>query len=730
MQNNVQRLLPEAIQLKGFSPVSEPVELRVQTGDSGMSFQNEKDMLALADSLNKFANGISSIDRALRIQADNQAREIYLSQEDKNKREWSKITKDVPFASRLNPYTKDYYNNLVAEKIAQDNISQMQLDYTKNQIATKSPDEVKEFFNVYKQNLSKDLENEGLAPRNAIKAVEAFEIAKTAATREYIPANAEYNYKKGLGLFREKLTSSLLNLDLSKMQASDKIQSITAAISKETSEATANGVISEDIAEQIGNSLFNYITTTLDDDTALLDEAELLQALKNVKIDGRTLNELIPNFDVQIKSYIDKAYDGTINKAMRASRMEEARTKNAFVMGSMELTNYIDTLSGDPNSYENSQKIKSFIETLSSKDPYYKRNKADYYQLAFNQNKVIEAFNDNYSNKGLVADYLKNATFNPNGISLENLYNDYMSGKIDGSSYKSILTSIDQSQKGDLDIDSRLLTKVYDDQIQILKRMDNLDPEFQQDIINKINTEFITAYRGLNSPTFKNPNAFNEYQRRYNEITLDIDKKNAEYVRLKKADKLIRDLNLKLDKTQPIPKQGMFKTTYQYSQGLQVYNINDKNFNAHVYRANEDVSNLLNRSVSVTSPYGKARSNGKKHGGVDYAAANDMLGKTTLVVNVMGRGKVQTGYDKQSGNFARVTMLENPDCAYYVMHLSRFVPDLRNGMIINANTPLGYMGNTGHVIGSNGSDGTHTHVQYTYKGKVVSEWEWRKHLGI
>lgn len=731
MQTNVQRLMPEATQLKGFSPVSEPVELRVHQVNKGLSFQNEKDMLALADSLNKFANGVSSVDRALRLQAENQARELYLKQEDKNKKEWSKITKSIPFASRLNPYTKDYYNNLIAEKLAQDNISEMQLEYTKNQIATKNPEEVQEFFNTYKKNLSQDLENEGLAPRNAIKAVEAFEIAKTATTKEYIPANAEYNYKKGLGLFREKLSASLLNLDLSKKQSADKIQTISALITQQATTAVENGVIAEDVAEQIGNSLFNYISTTLDDDTALLDEAELLEALKNVKIGDRTLNQLIPNFDVQIKSYIDKAYDSAINKEMRASRMEDAKTKNAFVMGSMELTSYISTLSGDSNSYENSQKIKAFIEELSSKDGYYKRNKADFYQLAFNQNKVIEAFNDSYSNKGIVADYLRNATFNPQSISMENLYNDYMQGRIDGNSYKSILTVIDQSQKNELDVEAKLLSQVNNDQIQILKKMENLEPEFQQDIINQVNSEFITAYRSLNSPNKKNPNAFNEYQRRFNEITFDIEKKNAEFIRRKREQRTIRNLNNNLNKNQKVAEQGLFKNIFTSKQ----YNIDTYKYPKHnslknkFYYANQDVSKLINQKIYMTSPQGMR--NGKFHKGYDYAAATDRQSKNTLVVNVFGKGKVQTGYEANgAGKFVKVTMLSNPKCSYYVMHLDQFVTGLNNGMIINANTPLGYMGNTGRVRGAGGSDGTHTHVQFEYNGKAVDEMAWRKYLGI
>lgn len=737
MTNN-ERLLPEFSQLRGIEPSSRPVELRVQETGNRPTFQKESDMLAFADSLEKFASGTLTLDRAARLQGQEQAKNLYLQQKEQNKKVWNKLTDKAPLMSRINPYTRDYYNDLVAEQLAQSEIAQMQLEYTKTQMATKNPDELEGFFSQHKENLTKKLKEEGLAPSNAIKAIESFETAKTVASREYLPANAEYNYQKGLGVLREKMTTELLNLDTSKLQPADKIKAISSTIQKLVSGADDNGIVTEDITKELGNSLFNYVSSTLDDDIGVLDEKELLTALKEVKIGNRSLNEIVPNFDVQIKDYIDKAQDTVVNRAMRANKLEKTKIDNAFTAGTIELGVLMDSLSGEPTSSENSPKIKQFIETLSSRDPYFKVNKGAFYQFVYSQNKAIESYNDQFAYKGLVADYIRTATFNPNAVSMSKLSEDYKTGKIDSSSFRLVLGALKQAKEGALNSDAQILGTLNKDQMDILTKMDNLDPEYQKELLNNLNSTYLDCFGQLTNPYKQNPNALNIYNKKYNELTTDIEKKNAEFIRIKKANVEVQNLNHKIDKSKPLPQQGMFKSMLQYTAGLPMYGTGQvpakqtyyNSTPTNIYKANEDVSKLINRPVSVTSPYGKQRSNGSKHGGVDYAASNDSLGKSTLVVNVAGKGRIDTGYDSRSGKFVRVTMTNNPNCAYYVMHLGSYAIGLKNGMTINGNTPLGFMGNTGHVEGSNGSDGTHTHIQYTYKNKVVSEAEWRKKLGI
>ncbi len=734
MQRNNQRLNPEIMQLRGIEPVSEPVELKIQQTGNRPNLQSESDMLAFAESLNKFANGTLSLDRAARLQAENQAKEIYLKQQSSNKKVWKNLSEEIPAIARFNPYTKDYYNDLVAEKIAQDSIADMQLQYSQQQLSAKEPKDIEEFFAQHKEKLNTALNDEGLSPKNAIKAVESFETAKTAMTKQYIPANAEYNYKRGLGIVREKIVNKLNETDLTYLKPDEKIKTIKSTIQSITDEASQNGVVAEDLAKEVGSSLFNYIANTLDDDGGFLDEAELLQALKEIKIDGRTLNELVPNFDVQIKEFIDKSYEGSISRATRSARLEEAKTKNAYVMACMELSEYMSTLSGEPNSYENSVKIKAKIDEICSKDAYFRRCTGDVYNYAFNTNRTIEAFNSRFANKGKVAEFMTNIALNPSSVDLGQAGDLYRSGEISLEDYNSILSGYSRAKEGQLNTETQLLATQYKEQIEIIRNNQDLDDEFKQQKINEINNAYISAFRQLSNPFQQNPNAFNEYQNTFNTLTKDLDKQNKAFQKQREDDERLKILNTKLDKTKPVAEQGMFKSmTYNYKPYVPVGRkalLADRPENQiNVFYANKDVSYLYNQPVSVTSPYGKARSNGKKHGGVDYAPnGGDKAGKNTLVVNVVGKGKVYKGYDKTSGKYVKVNMLKNPDCSYYVMHLNNYVMGLDNGMVVNAYTPLGYMGNTGHVVGSNGSDGTHTHIQFEYKGHTVDEKTWLNYL--
>lgn len=733
MQNN-QRITPEITQLRGIEPVSEPIELKVQQIGNRPSLQSESNMLAFADSLNKFANGTLSLDRAARLQAENQAKEIYLKQQTSNKKVWKKLSDEIPVMSRFNPYTKEYYNDLVAEKIAQDNISNLYLDYTQQQLATKSPKELEELFGNYQENLNKTLNDEGLSPSNSIKAIESFENAKTTLSKQYVSANAEYNYKKGLGVVREKIVNKLNELDLTGMKSDDKIKAFKSTIQTITDKSVQEGIIAEDMAKEVGSAMFSYIANTLDDDGGFLDEAELLQALKEIKIDGRTLNELIPNFEYQLKEFMDRSYENSINRATREARLEEAKTKNAYVMACMELSEYISNLAGEPNSYENSIKIKAKIDEICSRDPYYRRCVGDVYNYAFNTNKTIEAFNSRYANKGQVADLLTNIALNPNSVDIGSVGDLYKSGEISLEDYNSVLNGYSRAKEGELNAEVQLLASQYKTQMDILNNNQELDDEFKQKKINEINNAYIAAFRQLSNPFQQNPNAFNEYQKTFNTLTKDLPKQSEAYIKQREADEKLKVLNSSLDKNKPVAEQGMFKSmTYHYKSdvpiGFKGLISDGSEYVKNYFEANQDVSHLYNQSVAVTSPYGKARANGSKHSGTDYApTGGDKAGKNTLVVNVVGKGKVFKGYDNTSGKFVKVTMVNNPDCSYYVMHLNKYVYGLNNGMVVNAYTPLGYMGNTGHVIGTNGSDGTHTHIQFEYKGRTVDEKTWLNYL--
>ncbi len=748
---------PQKAILQGFETVSKPAELAIHHTRTKPSTAYSKNMLEFANSLNKFAQGTLAIDRIARLEAQEKAKKLYLEQENEDKLKWADLTEKQPLLSRINPYTKQYYGDLVATQIADSNISQLAHDYSVNQLISKPINELNTLIANNKQKMSEQLNNKELSPSNQIKAIEKFETSKSAIIQDYLPKNAQYKYKETRGIFRESATQRLIDLDIdySKNKPDENIKTLENTINTIANEAFTNGIVKEDVAEELKISNFNYIEDLIFDPLNNFNEAQYLQALKNVRIDGKTLNELSSNFISDTKQYIQHCYDLALSKEERTIKLEEDKIKNARLMGNMELYAKMSELS-DPTSPESIKIMKSFVGELIKKDPYYRANLGEFYKTVSDYTGLYDNVSS-YESRHLLANYFAVATTEPYKLNLSQIQKDYDTGKLKKSDYISLLGVLADTKNKKISTEAQLLTYTHAQnqrEIASLEINDKLKAEMQ----HQENEYFITAFRNLHNPEKLNPNAYNKYDNDTRYILNIAQDKSGRYDELEKQQTKLDKINADIEASKQSPaepkrrflqvpwakqyttgklnpnitfvNQGIFKQSPRTTTDPTIAGLGSLGKAADFkISINQTANSLYNQSVVRTSKMGHRTitdGTGKKisrmHEGEDFAPANK--NSLPIIANIFGDAQVYTGFQSNgAGNYIKIIPNSHKDCSILLMHLGVVAEGLQKGKFVNVKNMavLGIMGKTGNATGYT------THVQYEIKGRSVSEQEFRQY---
>ena len=672
-QNNNNRVVPRETLNVQLNPVASPTnqEIRYQ-----VDLSQAKTTAANADALAKLGQGVLDIDYTLNRKAQDSILEAEYQTiaEGGNQRDWADVSKNVQGMAKFNPYIRDAFRTYTAQDIyrtatlkLQSNPNVLNGKMTTEQYHKFKNDTITEMMSAYNA--------AGLKPSNYGAYVEKIHDDILKVDDVYLTKNAEYTYNNSLAAMAHDTAIRLGANTAVALDEGSKLEGLKIAFQETIDTANSLGVPPDELVSKVlGVGLSEYLINNTDK----VNSATVIAAMKDIKINGKTLNEIIPNFDYQLQS--------TIKQIKRAS-YEDRKLE----YDNQQLTLKIDS--------ENA--TKEFFT-------WFKQNQnatpEQIQQQAFG---LINKYNIDADGIGFL-----NSIANTRGLMIklkENItdpttYNDLTAKAVTGS-----LTGIEVSEavlNGDLS---------PEDAFKLQAKMEAIEKQGATEFKQK-SKRVLDSYISKEGAYYRQtpPDVRNNINTAITQIQNKLDR--GEYTasqaqaKLNQLEKAIPNMLLERqvqNKNYRIILNGRYRNTQN------IPTSNRKQAQESIVRMGllRNAQGVRDTNVSIVSPQSNNR-NGQKHLGNDLSGAR--IGRAVYAPS-SGR-IIASGFEETMGNYA--LFQDNRGKYILYMHLQNSV---RTGLI-NRNTTLGYIGNTGRV--SNKNSGC-LHVEFWNQDlKIVRPEEW------
>lgn len=672
-QNNNNRIVPnETIDVQ-LNPVASPTNQEIKYQPD---LHQAKQTAATAEALAKIGQGVLDINDTLNRKAQDSiiAAEYKTISEGGNKREWADVSKNVTGMAKYNPYIKDAFKAFTAQDIYR--ASTIKLQSNPNVISGKmSPEQYSKFKQDTINEMMTAYKESGLNPNSYSEFVEKLHNDIFTTDNRYIIKNAEYTYNNTLTSLAHDTSFRMGANTASARDNAQKLEGITIALNDTIAHAESLGVPADEIVSKVlGVALSEYLVNNADK----VDSATITSAMNKLRIGGKPLNEIIPNFDYQLQE--------EIRKVKRAS-YEDRKL-----------------------DYDNQQ--------LTLKIDSEKANKEFFSWFKNNQDATPEQIQQQAL--GLITKYDLDAEaveFLSAVANTRGLMTKLKTNITDPTTYKQLSAKSAAGTLTGTEISKAVLDGKLnpEDMFKLQAKMDAVEKqgatEFKQKskrVLDSYTTKTGAYYR--NTP----PDVQNHINTTITQIQNKLD--NGEYTaseataKLQQLEKAIPNMLLDKDiqnKNYSIILNGR----YRNSQNVPTANSKKAQqaiVNLGLLRNKQGVRDT---NVSIVSPQSNNR-NGRKHFGNDLSGAS--IGRA---IYPPSNGIIKAaGYESSMGNYA-LFMDKRGKYALF-MHLAHPVQTGK----VDRNTTLGYIGNTGRVDNKNSGC---LHVEFWDKDlHVVKPEEW------
>jgi murein DD-endopeptidase MepM/ murein hydrolase activator NlpD len=656
------RITPDEVKNLQLQPQASPVNKLMQyspeTGDAVRLAQLANTMNGLA----KLGAGIEAADNAWVRNSYADMKAAAEKTELKNRNDWKEVSKNIKGMAIFNPYNHDAFEQLQFNQTADQKVLELSTieDADKldpNVYAQHIEDKRNELLNYAKDtgfkgnNINVGLANFG-ANVNKLKEKQAEDYAK-------------YNFQVEQNKFTA--TTSLEMATVGLQTKGDKTGALTNVLDKYNKQMTELGWASDTKANVLLKSAADYAANNAD----TVNSSELEVAFKNLKIDGKTLNE------------IDPTYSTTLHQVIRQAKQAIYQDKQ-------------DTW----NNHKLDMEIAT-TNTMSKFFKYYNQNRnatpEQLYQTGMkmiNDAGIYEKGNEflNYiSNIKNSAYSIKDIKSDPNIV--RNLQIKAAEGTLTGTDVSQNIGSL----SGD---DAYKLMNYIDRQeqkahTQEVKLTNDSYKQFNKDYGTKNGMNYIAHKQTRN----KVLNEAATYKSMFDSGKIDHQTYNQYMWYLKQG-----------------VSQG--QTDYHKTQGLvslvnEPHNLTQQDFNrVSVFKDLGAIrrmgitryKNAPDKRVYISSkPQNFRTATGTRHYGYDLGGDGTAYGRA--LYSPMKGKVVFSGYQNGAGNMVIVQCSNGKYVKY--MHLTS-ANSVQTGQVVTANTPIGRSGSSGRVIGSGG----HVHVEF------------------
>lgn len=654
-RNQDTRVTPNATVNVNLQPQAAPV-------DKTISYQPDliaaKQSASTADSLAKIGQGAMDYDDYLRRGAtDAVLNAVAESEADGgNKKDWADVSKNVEGFAKLNPYIKDSYRTLTAQDIYRSSV--LKLSSNPN-LEKMNSEDFNKFVSTTKTDMLTAFKESGLSPSNYANYVEKFSTDCYNTSQVYTVKNSEYTYNNSL-IKQSADLGTQLGIEVSNARniGSSKSDAITFTLNNKINQLSELGVPKDDVAKVLTSGIKTYIIDHKDSLDALSIEA----SVKDLKINGQPINEIIPDYSYEVHKL-----------AMEAKRMGYEERKADYE--DTQLTLAINTKNAN----------KEFFNW------YSKNQTATPAELQAQAMGLISKHSLQEDGFGFLAEAVKDRTIftklktvESNPDVQQELGALAVTGKLTGERIES------EMLKGNLNIDDGL--KLYDRQ----DRETKAEVKALETDLKSFDTQLKDT--GIYGTQLKRDPTLLQMRNKVNQLKVDLDagRITKEYAQQKAGEY-----------SQYMSEYSKFKTNRNKNSSLLLNGtyVRNQPYPSYSFKSASEAFGKLGYirggygqkiDGNITSGINPNRViNGKKapHGGYDLGAKE---GQPILNCN-MGGTVIKAGYLDDFGNYVVIKYNNGTYCR--MGHLKNSTSYLQNTAIA-PNQRIGYVGHTGFATGS------------------------------
>lgn len=343
------RVTPDAVQNYNLNPAASVVDKQSKYTPQ---LEESAKLKQTADGLAKLAKGINDVRYIVERQANDNAIEAVAKTEDKNRKEWAEVSKNIDGMAKFNPYNKEAYKTLRAKNLAEQGM--LKLNELKATCASLTPEEFDAQSNAIKQEVLTNMGAEGLKAKHTsgylMKLHNAFESVKG----DYVSKNAEYNYN----VVQNQIISSV-SKDIATMTSNNPngfLAGWNDAIKSLENTANGLGMNNQKQAELFAKTVNQYLIDNVDD----IDAEEFMIAVGQTTINGKPLSDFDPNYAESMRQLLVKAKRAKYENDSLDLNIEKLRLEKASLAANAEIFSVL----ADPtkSDAEKKQKAMEIIE--------------------------------------------------------------------------------------------------------------------------------------------------------------------------------------------------------------------------------------------------------------------------------------------------------------------------------------------------------------------------------
>lgn len=668
------RINPDTVSVGGLKPQATPVDTMIHLSKD-VDLSKEKSLMATAEGIANFGKGMIEIQPVLQDHALREANKIYEKNIAQNKREW-KDASDKGFA-KFNPYTKDYYNQLMSDEVVMSKWAKFLKDNPRFEYET--PDVADAKLKEFKADVVQTLEDRKYSSRQIEGALTKSAALASNKSLEYYDKYATVEYGRGLNAYSNSLSNKIINTTFNETTTLEGVINTECAIARE------NGFTREDTAKAVEDSLKRTIKYKMMNDPLFTtkNRAEYMAALDNLTIDGVSIKDINPNLKQNISDHFDQVQSEVWSLENRQFDQYEKQQEMIAATIMAELGEIIQK---DPSN--NEAIIAHANQAIKTYGLYGKQQTKilEYVNGLRGETSTIE---DGYRNRQLVKD-LEAEIYSNEAMTV----NDIVAYKnqLTESDLGSLLAHFDTKNQ-------RRLQAVRETSGYALKSFNaDLESWAMQNIPDKyLRQAFVNKIKSRTTKLYGNVIKSSDVSAAGLEFNQLLDNISANYQQALDSYQDASDHEDLLTNTRP----PQFKNRLNEDSGFLFfkpqYNTQVKN----TLRAGEIPTNVIAYNPKVTSEFGEQRK-GYKHQGVDVAT-----NMGDLCVNPLKQETTVKAFGYQKNGYGNYVILDlgNGYTATFG-HLDSVASGLQKGMRIPVNGFIGYTGNSGK------STGAHTDVSF------------------
>lgn len=282
------RITPDSVQNTQLQPVASPVnkqrEYRPDSSDAQKTSQ-------LYEGLAELGSGLMDMNTVLRLQSKDNAIAAHAATQDKNKRDWADMSRNVTGMAKFNPYNKDALRKLVGADIAREYTNKL---YADPELKYREPEEVETMRNNLQLEMMTAFKEAKLEQKDYADYLVRFSNQSNQLMKQYVHDHAEVELER---------TNNQISTTYAGFVNQNGQSGFSLTLGEVVQEGNALGRTTEGNAQNV----LNTVRKAVANNPSQFSTAFVLAELKSMTVNGKSMSEIVPDLDAQVQKMMREA---------------------------------------------------------------------------------------------------------------------------------------------------------------------------------------------------------------------------------------------------------------------------------------------------------------------------------------------------------------------------------------------------------------------------------------